>query len=108
MYFNNDLTPAEGPQHLPTLASRVSIIATCSTVSFSLITPAFWNIPVILSMERPMRKLTMMMPMKMMKHMVRNSVAPWYTMTSLLNLPAKSSSPNIIARVDRNDEKGSL
>ena len=63
----------------------------------NLSTPADWKSPVMLSMERPMRKFIMMIPMKIMKKVIRNSVAPWYMILSGLNFPAKSISPNIIA-----------
>ena len=44
------------------------------------------------------------MPMKIMKKVIRTSVAPWYMIWSGLNFPAKSISPNIIAVIFTNEQ----
>ena len=48
------------------------------------------------------------MPMKIMKKVIRTSVAPWYMIWSGLNFPAKSISPNIIAVIFNNLENKSI
>ena len=48
------------------------------------------------------------MPMKIMKKVIRTSVAPWYMIWSGLNFPAKSISPNIIAVIFNNLENKAI